>query len=110
MGEWLLGLSTIGNPGPSGVGDTFGDPTGTYGLGGSVIYSLTPALSIGGGVAYIGATDADSPDWGEYVIEIDAGLTYRFNPNTTMNLFAGYMFGDQGDDAWGAAWRTNFSF
>jgi hypothetical protein len=110
MGEWLLGLSTIGNPGPSGVGDTFGDPSGTYGLGASVVYSLTPALSIGGGVAYIGASDADSPDWGAGVVEVDAGLTYRFNPNTTMNLFAGYMLPDSGDDAWGVAWRTNFSF
>ena len=110
MGEWMLGLSTIGNPGPGGVaGQTFGDPTGTYGIGSSVIYALTPALSIGGGGAYIGASDQGGV-WGDYVIELDAGLTYRFNPNVTFNLFAGYMFPDSGDDAWGAAFRTVFSF
>ena len=109
MGEWMLGLSTIGNPGPGGVaGQTFGDPTGTYGVGSSVIYALTPALSIGGGGAYIGASDQGGI-WGDYVIELDAGLTYRFNPNVTFNLFAGYMFPDSGDDAWGAAFRTVFS-
>jgi hypothetical protein len=110
MAEWLLGLSTTGNACPGGCGDTFGDPTGTYGLGASVIYSLTPALSVGGGVAYVGASDADSPDWGASVVEIDAGLTYRFNPNTVMNLFAAYGLPDSGDDAWGVLWRTQFSF
>jgi hypothetical protein len=110
MGEWMLGLSTIGNPGPSGVaGPTFGDPTGTYGFGASAIYALTPALSFGGGAAYIGASD-QSGIWGDWVLEIDAGLTYRFNPNVTFNLFAGYLFPDSGDDAWGAAFRTVFAF
>ena len=110
MGEWLLGLSTIGNPGPGSVaGQTFGDPTGTYGFGGSGIYALTPALSAGGGVAWIGASDADGV-WGEYAIEFDAGLNYRFNPNVVLNLIGGYIIGDQGDDAWGVAFRTQYSF
>jgi hypothetical protein len=110
MGEWMLGLSTIGNPGPGGVaGQTFGDPTGTYGVGSSVIYALTPALSLGGGGAYIGASDQGGV-WGDWVLEFDAGLTYRFNPNVTFNLFAGYMLPDSGDNAWGAAFRTVFQF
>jgi hypothetical protein len=110
MGEWLLGLSTIGNPGPDDVaGNTFGDPSGTYGFGGSGIYALTPALSVGGGVAWIGATDADGI-WGEYAIEFDAGLNYRFNPNVVLNLFGGYIIADRGDDAWGVAFRTMYSF
>ncbi len=110
MGEWLLGLSTIGNPGPGSVaGQTFGDPTGTYGFGGSGIYSLTPALSAGGGVAWIGASDADGV-WGEYAIEFDAGLNYRFNPNVVLNLIGGYIIGDRGDDAWGVAFRTQYAF
>jgi hypothetical protein len=110
MGEWLLGLSTIGNPGPDQVaGNTFGDPTGTYGVGASGIYALTPALSAGGGVAYIGASDADGV-WGEYAIEFDAGLNYRFNPNVVLNLIGGYIIGDRGDDAWGVAFRTQYAF
>jgi len=110
MGEWLLGLSTIGNPGPGGVaGQTFGDPTGTYGLGASGVYALTPALSFGGGVAYIGASDQDGV-WGSNVIEIDAGANYRFNPNVIFNLIAGYMIPDSGDSAWGVAFRTMYSF
>ena len=110
MGEWLLGLSTIGNPGPGSVaGQTFGDPTGTYGLGASGIYALTPALSAGGGVAYIGASDADGV-WGSYAVEFDAGLNYRFNPNVVLNLIGGYIIADQGDDAWGVAFRTQYSF
>jgi hypothetical protein len=110
MGEWLLGLSSIGNPGPGSVaGQTFGDPTGTYGVGASAIYALTPALSLGGGAAYIGASDADGV-WGEYAIEFDAGVNYRFNPNVVLNLIGGYIIGDQGDDAWGVAFRTQYSF
>jgi hypothetical protein len=110
MGEWLLGLSSIGNPGPGSVaGPTFGDPTGTYGVGASGIYALTPALSVGGGAAYIGASDADGV-WGEYAIEFDAGLNYRFNPNVVLNLIGGYVIGDRGDDAWGVAFRTQYSF
>jgi hypothetical protein len=110
MGEWLLGLSSIGNPGPSGVaGPTFGDPTGTYGVGGSAQYSLTPALSLGGGVAYIGASDAAGV-WGDWAWEFDGGLNYRFNPNVVFNLIGGYIVPDQGDEAWGVAFRTQFSF
>jgi hypothetical protein len=110
MGEWQLGLSSIGNPGPTGVtGDTFGDPTGTYGFGTSAIYALTPALSFGGGVAYIGASDAQG-DWGDWVFEIDGGANYRFNANVVINLIAGYMIPDSGDEGWGVAFRTQYSF
>jgi predicted porin len=110
MGEWLLGLSTIGNPGPNGVaGPTFGDPTGTYGLGASASYAITPDLSVGGGVAFIGATDAPGV-WGDNAIELDAGLNYRFNPNVVFNLFAGYIFPDTGDNAYALAFRTQYSF
>jgi predicted porin len=109
MGEWVLGLSTIGNPGPPGIGGTFGDPTGTYGFGASASYAITPAFTVGGGAAFIGASDAAAV-WGDNVIELDAGLTYRFNPNVTFNLFAGYMIPDKGDNAWGTAFRTVFSF
>lgn len=109
MGEFLLGLSTTGNA-SGNPPPTFGDPTGTFGVGASATYAITPALSVGGGVAYMGASDSDSPAWGSGVIEIDAGLTYRFNPNVTMNVFGGYMIPDQGDSAWGLVWRTVYAF
>jgi hypothetical protein len=110
MGEWLLGLSTIGNPGPGKVaGVTFGDPTGTYGAGGSAIYNLTPALNFGGGIAYIGASDADGV-WGSNVFEIDAGANYKFNPNVTLQVIGGYMIPDTGDNAWGLAFRAVYNF
>jgi hypothetical protein len=107
IAEWLFGNSSIGAP---GVGQLqYGDPTGTYGVGVSGSFSVTPAFSVGGGVAYVGATDAAGP-YGDSLVEIDAGLVYRLNPNVTLNLFAGYLIPDQGDNAWAAAWRTFFVF
>jgi hypothetical protein len=108
VAEWLGGLPTIGNP---AVGqDLYNDPTGTWGVGGSATFALTPALSVGGGVAWVNATDAQSPKWGDWVFEIDGGLIYRFNPNVTMNLLAGYLIPDENDSAWALAWRTQFAF
>jgi hypothetical protein len=107
IAEWLFGNSTIGAPGVGQV--AYADPTGTYGVGASVTYALTPALSIGGGAAYVGATDAEGP-YGEWLFEIDGGVTYRFNPNLVFNLFAGYMQPDSGDSGWAAAFRTQYSF
>ena len=50
------------------------------GLGGSASYALTPAFSVGGGAAYVNVSDQAGP-YGDGLIEIDAGATYRFNPN-----------------------------
>lgn len=109
IAEWLFGNSSIGAPAPGRGQLQYADPTGTYGVGVSASYNITPALSVGGGVAYVGATDADGP-YGESLFEIDGGVNYRFNPNVTMNLFAGYLIPDTGDEAWGVAWRTQFGF
>jgi hypothetical protein len=107
IAEWLFGNSTIGAP---GIGQAqYADPTGTYGFGGSATYALTPAFSLGGGAAYVGATDQVGP-YGDYLIEVDAGAVYRFNPNLVFTLFGGVMFPDSGDTAWGAAFRTQYSF
>jgi hypothetical protein len=107
IAEWLFGNSSIGTP---GVGQLqYADPTGTYGFGASVSYALTPAVSVGGGAAYVGATDQDGP-YGGYLLEIDAGATYRFNPNLVFNLFGGFMIPDEGDEAWAVAFRTQYSF
>ena len=56
---WLFGTGTgIGGPGGGSNYSTYCcDMTGTYGLGGQVTYALTPDFTIGGGVAYVGATD-----------------------------------------------------
>jgi hypothetical protein len=107
IAEWLFGNSTIAAP---SIGQVhYADPTGTYGAGASATYALTPAFSIGGGVAYVGATDAAGP-YGDWLIEVDGGVVYRFNPNLVFNLFAGGMFPDQGDTAWAATFRTQYSF
>jgi hypothetical protein len=107
IAEWLFGNSSIGAPGVGQI--QYADPTGTYGIGASATYALTPALSVGGGVAYVGATDADGV-YGSNLFEIDGGATYRFNPNLAFNLFLGYMIPDKGDSAWAAAFRTQYSF
>jgi hypothetical protein len=107
IAEWLLGNSSIGAP---SIGQVhYADPTGTYGFGASATYALTPALSVGGGGAYVGATDAGGP-YGDYLIEVDAGATYRFNPNLVFNLFGGVMFPDEDDLAWAVTFRTQYSF
>ena len=107
IAEWIFGNRSIGGP---SIGQVhYADPTGTYGIGGSATYALTPALSVGGGAAYVGATDAAGP-YGDFVIEIDGGATYRFNPNLVFNLFGGVMFPDSGDTAWAVTFRTQYSF
>ena len=107
IAEWLFGNSSIGAP---SIGQVhYADPTGTAGAGASVTYAVTPALSVGGGVAYVLAEDAAGP-YGDYLFEFDAGATYRFNPNLVFNLFGGFMMPDQGDEAWALAFRTQYSF
>jgi hypothetical protein len=107
IAEWLFGNSSIGAP---GVGQLqYADPTGTYGVGASATYAITPALSVGGGAAFVLASDQDGP-YGESMFEFDAGATYRFNPNLVFNLFAGFMVPDSGDEAWAVAFRTQYAF
>jgi hypothetical protein len=107
IAEWLFGNSTIGAPSVGQV--QYADPTGTYGIGASATYALTPALSVGGGAAYVAAEDAAGP-YGDWLFEFDAGATYRFNPNLVFNLFGGVMSPDQGDLAWAVTFRTQYSF
>jgi hypothetical protein len=107
IAEWLFGNSSIGTPGIGQV--QYADPSGTYGFGGSVSYALTPAVSVGGGAAYVGATDQVGP-YGDFLFEIDAGAAYRFNPNLVFNLFGGFLIPDSGDEAWAVAFRTQYSF
>jgi hypothetical protein len=107
IAEWLFGNSTIGAP---GIGQVhYADPTGTWGIGASATYALTPALSFGGGAAYVMATDAAGP-YGDSLFEIDGGATYRFNPNLVFNLFGGVLLPDEGDLAYAVTFRTQYSF
>jgi hypothetical protein len=107
IAEWLFGNSSLGAP---SVGQVhYADPTGTSGVGASATYALTPAFSVGGGAAFVFATDAAGP-YGDNLFEIDAGATYRFNPNLVFNLFGGFLIPDQGDEAWAVAFRTMYSF
>jgi hypothetical protein len=108
IAEWLFGNASIGAPGVGQV--NYADPSGTYGIGGSVSYALTPAVNFGGGVAYVGASDQGSPAWGDNAFTLDAGINYRFNPNLVIQGRAGYVVPDTGDNAWGLAFRTQFSF
>ncbi len=107
VAEWLTGLSTLGAP---GVGSAnYGDITGTYGAGTSAIVSLTPALSTGAGLAYVGATDAPGI-FGKHVVELDAAVFYQYSPNLLFTLLAGYLVPDTEDHAWGIGFRTRFLF
>ena len=121
VAEFIKGLASVGAP---GFGSThYSDSTGTYGIGGSASYSLTPALSVGGGVGYIASTEEATTClapagltrcgggvYGDYAIELDAGVVWRFNPNLTITGLFGYVIPDEGDEAWGALFRTQFSF
>jgi hypothetical protein len=107
VAEWLFGLVSLGAP---GVGsNNYGDITGTYGAGASGIVTLTPALSAGAGLAYVGATDAPGV-FGNYLVELDAAVFYQFNPNLVFTLLAGYLVPDIEDHAWGIGFRTRFLF
>jgi hypothetical protein len=125
VAEFIKGLASVGAP---GFGSThYSDSTGTWGIGGSASYSLTPALSVGGGIGFISAVEdggvctSISPAgvfavrcgggvYGDHAIEFDGGVVWRFNPNLTISGLFGYVVPDEGDDAWGALFRTQFSF
>ncbi len=105
--EFMFGARTVGVP---FVGSPlYLDPTGTWGGGGSAIYALTPAISLGGGVGYVAATE-DNGIFGDNVVEIDAGALYTYNPNLSFQLIGGYILPDKGDDAWAVIFRTRFVF
>jgi hypothetical protein len=107
IAEWLLGNSSIGNPFVGQV--SYADPSGTWGIGASASYNVTPALSVGGGVAFVGTTDAAGP-YGDSLFEVDAGAGYRFNPSLTFDLFAGFLVPESGNEAWAVAFRTQYEF
>jgi hypothetical protein len=107
IGEFIMGGITLEQFGVGTATDE--NPAGLYGIGAAATYALTPNLVIGGGAAYIGATDAPGP-FGDNAFEIDGGLRYRPYPNLWVQLTVGYIFPDKGDNAWGAGFVTQFDF
>jgi hypothetical protein len=107
VAEWFLGLPSIGTP---AVGTAnYANPSGTYGGGASAGLTVTPSVSVGAGVAYVGASDAPGR-WGDWLVELDAGVFYNVNANLSIQLLGGYIVPDQGDHAYGLAFRTRFVF
>lgn len=128
IAEWILGLPSIGAPAPGG-GTTvlYDDYSGSYGVGASGIYALTPQLSLGAGAAFVGATETKAvcPSgvnavtgcpagagnvFGDHVFTVDVGAYYQLNANLSIRALAGYLIPDKGDDAWGLVFRTQYSF
>jgi hypothetical protein len=110
IGEGLFGYQTIGGPGPGGsTAVQYADVSGTYGIGGSATFAVTPTFSVGGGVTYVGATDAAGP-YGDWVFDIDGGVIWRFNQNVTITGIGSYLIPDVGDEGWQLTFRTQFSF
>jgi hypothetical protein len=114
VGEALNHSRTTGNI--SSGQPLYNDWTGTWGVGGSVVYALTPAVSFGGGVAFVGPTEdkttagGDNSIFGKYALEIDGGAMYQFNPQLSFQVVGSYIFADKGDDAWALYWRSLFAF
>ncbi|MBI3454464.1 MAG: hypothetical protein HY002_01575 [Candidatus Rokubacteria bacterium] len=108
VAEYLFGLPTLGAPGFGGS-THYGDSTGTWTVGGSALLPLAPTFSVGGGVAYVAATEG-SGVYGDHAIEIDAGALYTYNANLSFQAIAGYVIPDAGDNAWGMSFRTRFAF
>jgi hypothetical protein len=107
VAEELTGSRTTGNI--SKGQPLYDDPSGTYGVGGSAIYALTPAVSLGAGVGYVAATE-DNGVFGDFAFEVDGGILYTYNANLSFQGVAGYIIPDSGDDAWSLIWRARFAF
>jgi YfaZ precursor len=108
IAEIFFGEQTIGGP-PEGTSSNYAEKGGTWGIGGAAMLAITPSLSVGAGVAYVGASDAKGV-FGNGLFEADGGVFYTLNANLSIQGIAGYIVPDQGDNAWGAAVRTVFNF
>jgi hypothetical protein len=109
IGEALNHARTTGNI--SYGQPLYNDWTGTWGLGGSVTYAILPNLSVGGGVAYVATSETDSGGvFGEWAVEVDGGVLYTLNPQTSFQLVGSWITPDQTDDAWNIVWRALYAF
>jgi hypothetical protein len=111
IAEFLLGATTLAQF--NDESDIAQRPNGTYGIGGSASFAVTPTFSLGGGVAYVGATDAASlppAGFGDNAFEVDTGFSWRLATNVRADFVAGYIVPDQGDEAWGVGMLVAFRF
>ncbi|HKZ75049.1 MAG TPA: hypothetical protein VJ259_00135 [Actinomycetota bacterium] len=105
--EALLGHRTFGTP---SLGQPFDqDPSGTWGIGASGLYPLTQAVSLGGGVAYVAASEHNGI-FGDDAVEVDAGVLYSYNANLSIQVVGSYIVPEAGDGAWAVGFRTRFAF
>jgi hypothetical protein len=112
VAEWITGLRTLGAP-PVANQNFYLDPSGLYGVGTSATFALTPALSLAGGVAYVGSSATGTGKnavFGDWAFEVDAGLLHTYNSNLSFQFITGVIEPDEGDTAWGMAVRTRFAF
>jgi hypothetical protein len=111
IAESITGVEYLANFGNGSPNDEA--PSGLWGVGGAVVFSVLPNLSIGGGVAYIGTSDAAAnppAGFGDNAVEIDGGAEYQLNPNINIRGLATYVIPDKGDEAWSLGTRLVFSF
>jgi hypothetical protein len=118
VGEALIHGRTTGNT--SFGQPLYNDVTGTWGIGASATYAVVPALSVGGGIAYVEASEKgtggapfprDNSIFDGRVIEFDAGILYTLNPQTSFQLVGSYLIPGSGDDdAWAVVWRALYAF
>lgn len=103
FGHRSLGSPELGQP-------LYQDPSGTWGLGGSGIVALTPALPLGAGLALVAATDGIGV-FGDRVGELDARALYSFNPALSFQLVASALVPDERASRLGRWWgRARFAF
>jgi hypothetical protein len=121
VAEWVLSTAWLGVPelGQSG----FRTLSGTYGGGVSLQRRLRLGkgfLEAGVGLGVVGAsgaadvvdTVAKAGGWGNWVLEADAGLVYRFYdlPLLSFKGLMGYMVPERNDQAWAFGFLTQMDF
>jgi hypothetical protein len=102
FGHQTIGLPDIGQP-------HYGNPTGTWGVGGSAVVPVAAGLALGGGVGFLAASE-DNGIFGDHLVEVDAGVLYMYNANLSFRGLATYSIPDAGDSGWSAGFLARFSF
>jgi hypothetical protein len=112
IAEGILGYPSIGGPGFNGATSVqYADPTGTYGIGGSALFAVTPQITVGGGLALIGASETNPGNvYGDNVIELYFVESAQDDPHLNIRTILSYLVPDKGDNAFGLTVRAQYSF